>query len=88
MAVIFCVLAEIDTEEGSLLREKWFKFHKKKLFSIETTFIEIFLSESKPMTVDIIYRPPSQTSFLETWMNIFINLLPSTKKPTYLAILT
>ena len=53
---------------------------------IETVFIEIFLPKTKSMTFGIVYRPPSQTSLLE--MNIFINLIPSTKKPTYLVILT
>lgn len=31
----------------------------------ETIFIDIFLPNTKPMTVDIIHRPPSQTSFWE-----------------------
>ena len=43
-------------------------FTKRNYFphDIETIFIEIFLPKTKPMTVGIVYRPPSQTSFLET----------------------
>lgn len=33
---------------------------------IETIFIEIFLTKAKPMTPDVIYRPPSRPNFLET----------------------
>lgn len=32
----------------------------------ETIFIEIFLTKAKPMTLDVIYRPPSRPNFLET----------------------
>ena len=40
-------------------------FTKRNYFphDIETIFIEIFLPKTKPLTVGIVYRPPSQTSF-------------------------
>ena len=50
---------------------------------IETIFIEIFLSKTKPMTVGIVYRPPSQTSFLET-MNEHFYKLDTINKETYI----
>lgn len=34
-----------------------------------------------PMAVGVTYYPPSQTSVWEQWMNISINLTPSSKKP-------
>ena len=40
----------------------------------ETIFIEIFLPNTKPMTVGIVYEPPSQTSFLETMNEHFYKL--------------
>ena len=46
---------------------------------IETIFIEIFLS----MTVGIVYRPPSQTSFLEK-MNEHFYKLVTINKETYI----
>ena len=50
---------------------------------IETIFIEIFLSKTKPMTVGIVYRPPSQTSFLET-MNVHFHKLDTINKETHI----
>ena len=46
----------------------YLSFTKRNYFphDIETNFIEIFLPKTKPMTVGIVYRPPSQTRFLET----------------------
>ena len=38
---------------------------------IETIFIEIVLSKTKPLAVGVIYCPPSQTRFLETLTEIF-----------------
>ena len=40
------------------------------------------------MAVGIIYRQPSQTSVKETMNQVFINLIPSSKKPTKSVILT
>ena len=51
--------------------------------NIETIFIEIFLPKTKPMAVGIIYRPPSQTSFLET-MNERFHKLDTISKETYI----
>ena len=50
---------------------------------IETTFIEIFLPKTKPMTVGIVYRPPTQTSCLET-MNEHFFKLDTINKETYI----
>ena len=48
----------------------------------------IFLPKTKPMTVGIVYRPPSQTSCLET-MNEHFYKLDTINKETYImAILT
>ena len=44
---------------------------------IETIFIEIVLSKTKPLAVCVIYCPPSQTR-----RKFLINLIPS-KKETY-----
>ena len=55
---------------------------------IETIFIEIFLPKTKPMTVGIVYWPPSQTNFLETMNEHFYKIDTSTKKPIFLVILT
>ena len=51
-------------------------FTKRNYFplDIETIFIEIFLSKTTPMTVAIVYPPPSQTSFLETINEHFCKL--------------
>ena len=38
---------------------------------IETIFIEIVLSKTKPLAVGVIYCRPSQTRFLETLTEIF-----------------
>ena len=45
----------------------YLSFTKRNYFThnTETIFIDIFLPNTKPMTVDIIHRPPSQTNFLE-----------------------
>ena len=60
-------------------------FAKRNFFphDIETIFIEIFLPKTKPMTVGIVYRPPSQTSSLET-MNEHFNKLDTINKETYI----
>ena len=60
-------------------------FTKRNYFphDIETIFIEIFLPKTKPMTVGIVYRPPSQTSFLET-MNEHFYKLDTINKETYI----
>ena len=50
---------------------------KLNLFSLE-----IFLYKTKSMAVGIIYRPPSQTSLLET-MNEHFNKVDITNKETY-----
>ena len=50
---------------------------------IETIFIEIFLLKTKPMAVAIVYRPPSQTSFLET-MNVHFYKLDTINKETHI----
>ena len=51
-------------------------FTKRNYFphDTETIFIEIFLPNTKPMTVGIVYQPPSQTSFLETMNEHFYKL--------------
>ena len=46
-------------------------------------FIEIFLPKTKPMTVGMVYPPPSQTSFLET-MNEHFYKLDTINKETYI----
>lgn len=45
----------------------YLSFTKRNYFThdTETIFIVAFLPNTKPMTVNIIHRPPSQTSFLE-----------------------
>ena len=50
-------------------------FMKRNYFphDIETIFIEIFLPKTKPMTVGIVYGPPSQTSLLEKIFGSFKN---------------
>lgn len=48
---------------------------------IETIFIEIFLTKAKPMTLDVIYRPPSPPNFLETINKHFNRLDTINKKP-------
>ena len=60
-------------------------FTKRNYFShdIETIFIEIFLPKTKPMAIGIVYRPPSQTSFLET-MNEHFHKLDTINKETYI----
>ena len=60
-------------------------FTKRNHFphDIETIFIEIFLPKTKPMTVGIVYRPPSQASFLET-MNEHFYKLDTINKETYI----
>ena len=50
---------------------------------IETIFIDIFLPKTKPMTLGIVYRPLSQTSFLET-MNEHFYKLDIVIKETYI----
>ena len=50
---------------------------------IETIFIEIFLPKTEPMTVGIVYQPPSQTSFLET-MHEHLYKLNTINKETYI----
>ena len=51
-------------------------FTKRNYFSrdIETVFIEIFLPKTKPMTIGIVFRPPSQIRFLETMNEYFYKL--------------
>ena len=60
-------------------------FTKRNYFphDIETTFIEIFLPKTKPMRFGIVYRPASQTSFLETMNEHFYNL-DTINKETYI----
>ena len=53
------------------------------LYDVETIFIEIFLLKTKPMTVGIVYRPPSQASFLETVNENFYKL-DAINKETYI----
>ena len=57
----------------------------KRIFfphDIETIFIEIYLPKSKPMTVGIFYRSPSQTNFLESINENFYKL-DTINKETY-----
>ena len=49
---------------------------------IETTFIEIFLPKTKPMTVGIVYQPLSQANFLDT-MNERFYKIDTINKETY-----
>ena len=60
-------------------------FTKRNYFphDIETIFIEIFLPQTKPMTLGIVYRTPSQTSFIET-MNEHFYKLETINKETYI----
>ena len=60
-------------------------FTKRNYFphDIETIFIQIFLPKIKPMTVGIVYQPPSQTSFLEK-MNDYFYKLDTINKETYI----
>ena len=60
-------------------------FTKRNYFpnDIETIFIEISLPKTKPMTFGIVYRPSSQTSFLET-MNEHFYKLDTINKETYI----
>ena len=60
-------------------------FTKRNYFAhdIETNFIEIFLPKTKPKTVGIVYRPPSQTRFLET-MNEHFYKLHTINKEAYI----
>ena len=60
-------------------------FTKRNYFphDIETIFIEIFLPKTKPLTVGIVYQPPSQISFLET-MNKHFHKLDTINKETYI----
>ena len=57
-----------------------FSFTKRNYFphDVETIFIEIFLPKTKPMTVGIVSRPPSQT------MNEHIYKLDTVSKETYI----
>ena len=59
-------------------------FTKRNFFphDIETIFLEISLPKSKPVTVGIVYRSPSQTSFLETINENFYKL-DTISKETY-----
>ena len=59
-------------------------FTKRNFFphDIETIFIEIYLPKSKPMTVGIVYRSPSQTNFLESINENFYKL-DTINKETY-----
>ena len=60
-------------------------FTKRNYFSrdIETVFIEIFLPKTKPMTIGIVFRPLSQTRFLET-MNEYFYKLNTINQQTYI----
>ena len=49
---------------------------------IQTIFLDIFLPKTKPVTVGIVYQPPSQTCFLET-MNKHFYKLDTINKETY-----
>ena len=57
-----------------------FSLTKRNYFphDVETIFIEIFLPKTKPMTVGIVSRPPSQT------MNEHIYKLDTVNKETYI----
>ena len=82
MVIIFYVLAEIGMDEGYVSNDFGFTKRNYCPHEIEPIFIEIFLYKTKPMTVGINYRPPSQTNFLET-MNKHCNKLDITNKETY-----
>ena len=60
-------------------------FTKRNYFphDIQTIFIEIFLPKTKPMTVGIVYRPPSQTNFLVA-MNEHFYKLDTINKETFI----
>ena len=59
-------------------------FTKRNFFlhDIETISVEMSLPKSKPMTVGIVYRSPSQPSFLETINENFYKL-DTINKETY-----
>ena len=63
----------------------WEIFTKRNYFphDIKTNFIEIFLPKTEPMTVGIVYPPPSQTRFLET-MNEHFYKLHTINKEAYI----
>ena len=65
-------------------------FTKRNYFphDIKTILIEIFLPKTKPMTVGIVYRAHSQTSFLETMNEPFYKLDTINKEPIFLVLLT
>ena len=50
---------------------------------IESVFFEIVLPNSKPITVGTIYRPPSQSNFLEI-LNENLNKIDSISNETYI----
>ena len=57
----------------------------KSFFSpeIESIFFEILLPNTKPIVVEIIYRPPSQSEFLEI-MNIYFSKLSTKSNEIYI----
>ena len=50
---------------------------------IESVFFEILLSNSKPITVGTIYRPPNQSNFLKV-LNENMNKIDSISNETYI----
>ena len=50
---------------------------------IESIFFEILLPNTKPIVVEIIYRPPSQSEFLEI-MNIYFSKLSTKSNEIYI----
>ena len=50
---------------------------------IESVFFEILLPNSKPITVETIYRPPNQSNFLEV-LNENMNKIDSISNETYI----
>ena len=67
-------------EVACYAKNYFFKFHQKKISSKWHWSYFYILPKTKPMTVDIIYRPPSQANLLQTMNWHFY------KKPTYLVI--
>ena len=59
-----------------------FNYHRSLNENFENILIDILLPKSKPITLDIIYRPPDQASFIDDF-NIALKELASQGNETY-----
>ena len=75
------------TEKGQGLpaMKKLPEIYQKDFFpeEIENIFFVIFLPRTKPITIGVIYRPPSQINFLQT-LNENFTKLHTLKKELYM----